>query len=214
MTRSPTTSGAIVPPYGSCGVFRQHDFPEQRAVHAAHRDEMRVVCHEKDARAEHRDAAIETDRGVAAQTRRARAREAPDLAAGRRVDRRHLIGGGDVHDAVEHERRHLVVEAAHGVNPLQRQVPHVRCRNLRERAVTVSIEPSVIRRPVAGARFQNLGEVVRRRIRRGRPERAGTTTGVVPTLQVGPETARETQSDRAFRRVSPSAAASPSRFRA
>ena len=33
---------------GLLGVFRQHDLPEQRAIHPAHRDEMRVICDEKD----------------------------------------------------------------------------------------------------------------------------------------------------------------------
>ena len=135
---------------GLLRVFRKHDFPKQRAVHPAHRQQMRVVCDKKHARAEHRGAAIETDSGVAAKPCRPWTREAPDLAPGRRVDRRHLVGRGDVHDAVEHERRHLVVETTHGMNPLHRQVPDVRRRNLRERAMPVSIEPPVIRRPVAG----------------------------------------------------------------
>ena len=93
--------------------------------HAAYCDEMRVVGDKEDARPEHRDAAVETDGGIAAKPRRARPREAPDLAARRRVNRRHLIGRGDVHDAVEDERRHLVVEAAHGMNPLRREAAHV-----------------------------------------------------------------------------------------
>ena len=148
---------------GLLRVFRQHDFPEQRAVHAADGKQMRVVCDEKHTRAEHGDPAIETDRRITAKARRSRARESPDLASIRRVDRRHLIGCGDVHDAVEHERRHLIIETAHRMNPLHRQVADVRCRNLRERAMPIPVEPAVIRRPVTGARLQNLGEVLRLR---------------------------------------------------
>ena len=54
---------------GLLRVFRQHDFPEQRAIHAADGNEVRVVCDEKDARAEHRHTAIETDRRIAAKAR-------------------------------------------------------------------------------------------------------------------------------------------------
>ena len=106
-------------------VFRQHDFPQQRAVHAADCERCALSVTRNT-----REPSTATPRlkPIAASPRRpgrARPREAPDLAPGRRVDRRHLIGRGDVHDAVEHERRHLVVEAAHRMDPLQRQVPHI-----------------------------------------------------------------------------------------
>ncbi len=146
-------------------VLGQHGFPQQRAVHAAERHEVRVVGDQKDAGPEHRHTAIETDTRVTCQSRRAGARKAPQLAARGRVERRHLIGRADIHDAVEHERRCFVVEPTQRVHPARGQSIDVRRVDLRVRAVPIAVEPAMVGRPVTRPRLQNLVEVPRIRFR-------------------------------------------------
>ena len=91
----------VLAPVGHLGV------PQQRAREAVEGDEVRVVGDHEHAVAGDGDAAVDAAGGVAGQALRARAPVVPDPPSGAGVERIALVGGGHVHDAVHHHRRHF-----------------------------------------------------------------------------------------------------------
>ena len=69
-TRSPTTSGAAVPPYCPAAPSVRVHVPQQRAGQAVQRDQVRVIGEIEDAVAQHRNAAIHANGRVSADLRR------------------------------------------------------------------------------------------------------------------------------------------------
>ena len=121
---------------------------------------MRVIGLKKHAIAEHGDCAVDAGRRVSGwnESRRLRTDELPDLLAGSRVQRAHLIHRCHVHDAVNDERRHLKRPlAAHLVRPLRLERCDVARVDVIERAVAICAEVAVVAGPLAaasGARYR------------------------------------------------------------
>ena len=91
---------------------------------------------------------------------RARPRVTPDLLTAARVQRVDLVGAGNVHDAIGHQRRGLQSEIGHGVDPLHGQVLHVLPVDLFERAVAVAVDIAVVSGPLAGFGAQDGVDVL------------------------------------------------------
>ncbi len=100
----------------------------------------------------------------------------PDLMAGARVEREHLVRPGYVHDAVGNDRNSLQSEVLHvlakvgsvrqelrpqrdGEGPFHAERAHVRLVDLRERAVAISVHIPVERRPLPRLRVENPREI-------------------------------------------------------
>ena len=164
-------------------VFRKHDFPEQRPVRATDRQKVRVVGDQKYARSEYRYATVEPDARITTDARGSRTREAPHLSPRCRIESRDLIRRAHIHDAVEHQRRRLVVEPAQRMHPPNPQPAHVHRVDLRVRAVSIAVKSSVISRPVARLRLEDLIEV---------PRTCRTYRTVAPNAPVAPTHLRTT----------------------
>ena len=86
------------------------------------------------------------------QAGRSRTAVVPDLAAGAGVERVTLVGGGNVHDAAHHDRRHLQARrVGQGEHPLRPQARDVRLGDLGQRGVAVAARVAVVAGPI-GAR--------------------------------------------------------------
>ena len=97
-------------------------FPEQRAGDAIERDEVRVIGDHEHAIAGDGDAAVGAAGGVADQALGSRPLVVPDLAAAAGVERVALVGAGDVHHALDDDRRHLQARrVGQAEDPLGRQ---------------------------------------------------------------------------------------------
>ena len=97
---------------------------------------------------------------IADESLRARAAVVPDLPAGARVERPGGVHRGDVHHAVDDDRRDLqrALAARHREHPLRRELRHVVRVDLVERTVAVAAQLSVVGRPLAGLRSSDVGE--------------------------------------------------------
>ena len=106
-------------------------------------------------------------------------RVAPDLAPRRRVERVHLVDGGDVHHPRDHHRRALDHRhVGNGEEPLHRQSRHVVPVDLVERGVAIPGMAAVIGRPVDGRLDRRLAEGV------AVPAQEGDVAAGCPELRV------------------------------
>ena len=122
---------------------------------------MSVIGLEKHAIAEHGDAAIDAGRGVSRrnESRRLWTHELPDLPAGSGIERARFIDRRNVHDAVQHDRRHLKgALASHLVRPFRLELRDVLGVDLIEWAVTIRAEETVVARPLARLRTRDIVE--------------------------------------------------------
>ena len=129
---------------------------------------MRVVGHHEQAIARDGHAAVDAARGVADEPPRARPLEPPDLAAVAGVERVALVRAGDVHDAVDDDRRDFEARRTRdGVDPLRRETRDIALGDFGERRVAVAAGRAVIAGPVglgghdaiAGAGFFCVGRI-------------------------------------------------------
>src|SRR5262245_59183910 len=103
----------------------------------------------------------------------------PNLVAGARVEREHLVRPCHVHDSVGHDRNGLQAEVPHilaivrsvrqelrperdGKGPLHAELAQVRLVDLREFTEAVSAHGSVERQPLAWLGIQDPGEIYSR----------------------------------------------------
>ena len=95
------------------------------------------------------DAAIDAAGGIAGEAAGARALEMPDLAARAGVERVAFVGAGDVHDAIDDDRRHLKAAGVRQVeHPAGAELLDVLLRDLGEFGVAVAADIAVIGGPV------------------------------------------------------------------
>ena len=88
--------------------FINHDdLPDRAARDTMQRDQVGVIGDQEDVLSENSHATVRPERWVGDQIRSPRARVMPDLVAGARVEREHLIRSCHVHDAVGHDRNGL-----------------------------------------------------------------------------------------------------------
>src|SRR6516225_4852072 len=121
---------------------------------------------------EHGDAAIRAERCVSEQVRWARPRVLPDLLAGTSVQCKSTLWARHVHDPVSHNWCYLQPEVLHVLvevgrirekllpernrkDPLHDQFVHVSGADLREFAITVPVQVSVVAKPIAGPGMKN-----------------------------------------------------------
>ena len=108
---------------------------------------MGVIGLQKNAVAGHSDAAV--DSGIANHSRRAGQLVMPELAAGPRIQRETLVGGGHVHDAVHDHRRHFQPSRARNrSHPLRCQPGDIVLVDLRQRGVAVAAGIAIVGWPV------------------------------------------------------------------
>ena len=112
---------------------------------------MRVIGVEEYAVSQHRRSAVCALCGITRDGpgRRSRPRIAPDLSAGLRIERAHLIRSGHVHHAVDHEGSHLQAVVWKRIGPLKLETAYVFGVDLVERAVTIRSECPVVGWPLA-----------------------------------------------------------------
>src|SRR5438105_12777837 len=108
---------------------------------------MGVIGLQKNTLAGHSDAAV--DSGIANHSRRAGQLVMPELAAGPRIQRETLVGGGHVHDAVYDHRRHFQPSLARNrKHPLRCEPCDIVLVDLSERGVAVTAGIAVVGWPV------------------------------------------------------------------
>ncbi len=118
---------------------------------------MRIVGDDKDAVAQHCDTTIDSAGRIACQVFRLRPGVSPDLAAGAGVQGVGGIHLGDVHHAVDDDRRHFErVAAAHGVDPFGCEILNVARSDLGELGVAIAVFLSVIGGPLAGFGIRDI----------------------------------------------------------
>ena len=134
------------------------DVPHQAAGEAVQTNQVRIVGREEDSIAQESHAAVRAFGGVARNRAAcsARARIAPDLASGARVERADPVRSRDVHHAVAHQRSSLQSDVGKRVNPIELQTAHVLGVDLSQRAMSIRAEEAVISGPFAGLGIQNL----------------------------------------------------------
>ena len=138
--------------------FRHEDVPSQRSGQAVQADQVSIVGRIEDTVAEQCHAAIRALGRVGrdGEAGGARPRVPPDFLSAARVERVDLVGAGDVHHAVGHQRSGLQSEIGHGIHPLRRQILHVLLVDLIERAVPVAVHVAVVGGPLPGLGMQDL----------------------------------------------------------
>jgi len=117
---------------------------------------MRIIGDEIDAVCEHGCPAAGALGCIARDPTRcgARSRIAPYLTAGACIERIDLVGTGDVHDAVDHQRCRFQSVVGQGMNPFRAKLRHVSYVDAIEQTVAVAIDVAGIGRPIA--RFRSI----------------------------------------------------------
>ena len=137
-------SGAVVlPPIGHPRI------PQQIAGEAVERHDVRVVGDQEQPIACDGGAAVDARGGVSREALRPRARVPPKLTARARIERDAFVHVGDVHHALDHQRRGLQsTRAADVVDPRGRQAADVGGVDLIEFAMAVAADIAVVGGPV------------------------------------------------------------------
>ena len=137
----------VLPPVRHFGI------PQQFARESIEREQVRMIRHHEYALARNRDTSVDAPGGIADETFGARLLKAPDLAAVACIERVTLVRAGDVHDAVDDNRRHLQAQRRRdGIDPFRRQTAYVRFVDLREGGIAVACRRPVVARPIDARR--------------------------------------------------------------
>ncbi len=108
-----------------------------------------MIGDHEDAVAVHRHAAVDSRGGVAGEALRPRPLIVPDAPPRPRVQRVALVGVGDVHHPVDHDRRHLQARGAgQREHPRRREARDRAAIDLVGRAVAIAAAIAVVGRPV------------------------------------------------------------------
>src|ERR1700733_8892036 len=104
-------------------------------------NEMRVIRDKEDAITQYGGAAVGSLLGVARDTprHRARTRVVPDLSPCPPIQSLHLVGTGDVHHAIHHQRSGLETEVRQRMNPCRSQITYILYVDAGKVTVTVTI---------------------------------------------------------------------------
>src|ERR1700733_13441128 len=121
-------------------------------------NEMRVIRDKEDAITQYGGAAVGSLLGVARDTsrHRARTRVVPNLSPRPPIQRLHLVGTGDVHNAIDHQRGRLEAEVRQGMNPCWPQITYILYIDVGKVTVTVTIYISRVGRPIPRPGMKNL----------------------------------------------------------
>ena len=141
--------------------IRHARFPHQFAREPVQREQLRIVGDDEEAAARDRRAAIDAGRRVAGEPFRSRTLEVPDAPARAGIERVAFVHGGDIHDAVDDDRRDL---EPGGVgkreDPGGRKTRDRGAVDLIDRRVAVAVRRAVIRRPVHLRRHATMARTV------------------------------------------------------
>ncbi len=126
-----------------------HDLPQHLSRRAMQRDQAGVVGDHEQAVAGQGHAAIDCGAGVADDPRRPRPAVVPERLPRSRIQGHDLVGGADVHHAVDHERRGAQgADARHGKGPRRLETGDVVGRDLPMGRVPVATGVAVVGGPV------------------------------------------------------------------